>query len=44
MKLLLAVAAFQFAQSIASLFLPSLNADIIDNGIAKGDIGHIWAI
>lgn len=43
-KLLLAVGIFQFAQSIASLFLPSLNADIIDNGIAKGDIGHIWAM
>ncbi|WP_111718363.1 ABC transporter ATP-binding protein [Homoserinimonas sp. OAct 916] len=40
-KLLLAVAVFQTAQSIASLYLPSLNADIIDNGIAKGDVGHI---
>ncbi|PQZ87376.1 multidrug ABC transporter ATP-binding protein [Arthrobacter sp. MYb227] len=43
-KLLLAVAFFQMSQSIASLFLPSLNADIIDNGIAKGDIGHIWVV
>lgn len=43
-KLLLAVGIFQFAQSIASFFLPSLNADIIDNGIAKGDVGHIWAM
>jgi ATP-binding cassette subfamily B protein len=32
---------FQLAQSIASLYLPALNADIIDNGIAKGDTGYI---
>ncbi len=39
--LLVAVVVFQLAQSIASLFLPSLNADIIDDGVAKGDIGFI---
>ncbi len=26
---------FQLAQSIASLYLPTLNADIIDEGVAK---------
>jgi ATP-binding cassette subfamily B multidrug efflux pump len=40
--LLVAVGVFQLAQSLASLYLPSLNADIIDNGIAKGDIGYIF--
>lgn len=39
---LLAVAAFQLVQTIASLFLPSLNAHIIDNGIATGDTGYIF--
>jgi ATP-binding cassette subfamily B protein len=29
-------------QSIASLYLPSLNADLINNGVAKGDITYIW--
>jgi ATP-binding cassette subfamily B multidrug efflux pump len=38
------VIVFQLAQSIASLYLPSLNADIIDNGIAKGDTGYILMI
>jgi ATP-binding cassette subfamily B multidrug efflux pump len=39
--LLLAVVVFQLAQSIASLYLPTLNADIIDEGVAKGDTGFI---
>ncbi|NII87807.1 ATP-binding cassette subfamily B protein [Corynebacterium glutamicum] len=30
------------AQSITSLLLPTLNADIIDNGVVTGDIGYIW--
>ncbi|MBX3093083.1 MAG: ABC transporter ATP-binding protein [Cryobacterium sp.] len=38
---LIAVGAFQLAQSLASLYLPSLNADIVDHGIATGDIPHI---
>lgn len=29
-------------QSLAELALPSLMADIVDKGIAKGDIGLIW--
>ncbi len=29
-------------QAIASLYLPNLNADIINNGVAKGDIPYIW--
>ncbi len=43
-RLLLGVGVFQAAQSIASLFLPTLVADIIDNGVAKGDVGHIMVI
>lgn len=40
--LLLGVLVFQFASALASLFLPSLNADIIDNGVSKGDTDYIW--
>ena len=29
-------------QSIGNLYLPNLNADIINNGVAKGDINYIW--
>lgn len=38
---LLLVIVFQAAQSVATLWLPSLNADIIDDGVAKGDTGLI---
>ncbi|MFE0100038.1 ABC transporter ATP-binding protein [Streptomyces sp. NPDC059009] len=31
----------QFLQTCASLYLPTLNADIIDNGVVKGDTGYI---
>ena len=31
-------------QAIASLYLPNLNAELINNGIAKGNIGYIWHI
>ncbi|MEW1822292.1 ABC transporter ATP-binding protein [Arthrobacter sp. NPDC080031] len=40
-RLLIAVVIFQLAQSIASLYLPTLNADIIDEGVAKGDTAYI---
>ena len=42
--LLVAVGVFQLAQSLASLYLPSLNADIVDQGIAKGDIPYIFMV
>jgi len=35
------VVLLQFVQAMANLYLPSLNADIIDNGVAKGDTGVI---
>jgi ATP-binding cassette subfamily B protein len=38
---LLAVVALQLVGTMASLYLPSLNADIIDNGVATGDTGYI---
>jgi ATP-binding cassette subfamily B multidrug efflux pump len=41
--LLVAVVIFQLLQSIASLYLPTLNADIIDEGVAKGDTGYIMS-
>ncbi|MCP3991640.1 MAG: ABC transporter ATP-binding protein [Actinomycetia bacterium] len=34
--------ALQAVQTFASLTLPSLNADIIDNGVLLGDNGYIW--
>jgi len=43
-RLLVGVVLFQLAQSIASLYLPSLNADIIDNGVAKGDTAYILMV
>jgi ATP-binding cassette subfamily B protein len=42
--LLVAVVIFQLAQSIASLYLPTLNADIIDEGVAKGNTGYILSV
>ena len=38
---LLIVVLLQLVQTIAGLFLPSLNADIIDRGIAAGNTGYI---
>ncbi len=40
---LVAVVVLQSAQTIAALYLPSLNADIIDKGVARGDSGYIWS-
>ena len=38
---LLLVVVLQLVGTIASLYLPSLNADIIDKGVARGDTGFI---
>jgi ATP-binding cassette, subfamily B, multidrug efflux pump len=35
------VVVLQLVGTIASLYLPSLNAEIIDNGVAKGDTDYI---
>ena len=39
-----AVVVLQLVGTIASLYLPSLNAEIIDNGVAKGDTNYIMHI
>ena len=38
---MVAVVGLQLVGTIASLYLPSLNADIIDNGVVTGDTGYI---
>lgn len=40
--LLWLVIGFQFVQAMAGLFLPTLNSDIINNGVVKNDVGYIW--
>jgi len=40
---LILVVVLQLLQSIATLYLPSVNADIIDKGVVPGDTGYIWA-
>src|SRR4051794_33139638 len=35
------VVLLQFVGTMAALYLPSLNADIIDNGVARGDTAYI---
>jgi len=42
-KPLTLVVVFQTIQTVAALFLPQLNAQIIDNGVLKGDNGYIWS-
>lgn len=39
-----AVVVLQFLQTAATLFLPTLNADIIDRGVVQGDTGAILSI
>jgi ATP-binding cassette, subfamily B, multidrug efflux pump len=36
--------ALQLLQTSATLYLPTLNADIIDNGVVKGDTGYILRV
>ncbi len=38
---IIVVVLLQFVQSLANLYLPTLNAEIIDNGVVKGDPGYI---
>ncbi|BCW62104.1 multidrug ABC transporter ATP-binding protein [Arthrobacter sp. StoSoilB22] len=39
---IVAVLIFQLASTIATLYLPSLNARIIDEGVSRGDTDFIW--
>ena len=43
-KTLLVVLALQSVQALAALYLPSLNADVIDKGVVTGDTGYIWRV
>ncbi len=38
------VVLFQFIQTLATLYLPTLFADIIDNGVIKGDTGYVMMV
>ncbi|MGW2143350.1 ABC transporter ATP-binding protein [Nonomuraea bangladeshensis] len=38
------VVLFQFVQTLATLYLPTLNADIIDDGVVKGDTAYIMRV
>lgn len=40
-RLIAAVLVFQLVQTLATLYLPTLNADIINNGVVKGDTQYI---
>ena len=41
--LIVAVLLLQLITTLATLYLPDLNADIIDNGVAQGDVPYIWS-
>ncbi|MEA3019017.1 MAG: ATP-binding cassette, subfamily multidrug efflux pump [Actinomycetota bacterium] len=43
-KLVIAVIILQGVQATCSLMLPSLNANIIDKGVMRGNSHHIWGI
>ena len=38
------ITALLLVQTITNLYLPNLNADLINNGVTKGDIGYIWHV
>ncbi|SJN36151.1 Lipid A export ATP-binding/permease protein MsbA [Micrococcus lylae] len=42
--MVLAVLVLQLVSTLATLYLPSLNARIIDEGVAQGDTGRIWQL
>ncbi len=41
---LVLIVALAFVQALSNLYLPNLMANIVDNGIIKGDTGYIWRI
>jgi len=41
---ILLVVFFQFIATLATLYLPTLNADIIDNGVVPGDTGYVMMV
>ena len=38
------VVILQAIQAVAGLYLPTLNSDIINNGVVKNDVGYIWRV
>ncbi|WIM95108.1 ABC transporter ATP-binding protein [Actinoplanes oblitus] len=38
------IVLFQFLQTLATLYLPTLNADIIDKGVITGDTGYVMRV
>ncbi len=42
--LLVLVVILAVAQALGNLYLPNLFADIVNNGIIKGDTGYIWRL
>ncbi len=43
-KPIAAITALQLVQISATLYLPTLNADVINNGVLPGDTGHVLRI
>jgi ATP-binding cassette, subfamily B, multidrug efflux pump len=41
---LILVVLFQFVQSVLSLMLPTINAEIINDGVLRGDTDTIWRL
>ena len=41
-KFVLVVVLLLTFQAVMNLYLPNLNADIINNGVVKGDVDYIW--
>ncbi|MFS7260330.1 ABC transporter ATP-binding protein [Carnobacterium divergens] len=35
---------FMIVQVVSDLYLPTLTSDIINNGVAKGDVDYIWSV
>ncbi|GAY73487.1 ABC transporter ATP-binding protein [Lentilactobacillus kosonis] len=35
---------FMIVQVVSNLYLPNLTSDIVNNGVAKGDINYIWKV
>jgi ATP-binding cassette subfamily B protein len=43
-RLLVVLLCLQMLQSLSTLFLPTINANIIDKGVLKGDTNYIWTL
>ena len=41
-RVLVVIVLLVAGQTIGNLYIPNLNADLINNGVVKGDISYIW--